>query len=108
MKNDSELANLFAAFAHPTRIAVLRCLLKHCRTGRQFGDLSSDLGVSPSTLKHHLDEMQRAGVLARETLGRATILKLDLSALSQAAAQLAQLCCSADTEPHLTDNGYDE
>lgn len=107
MRTDSELANLFAAFAHPTRIAVLRCLLKHCHTGRQFGDLSSDLCVSPSTLKHHLDEMQRAGVLAREVLGRATILKLDLSALTQAAAQLSHLCCSADTEPHLTDKDPD-
>jgi hypothetical protein len=51
--------------------------------------------------------MQRARVLTREILGRATILKLDLSALSQAAAQLAHLCCSADTEPQLTDKGSD-
>lgn len=107
MDSDLELANLFAAFAHPTRIAVLRCLLKHCHTGRQFGDLSGDLGVSPSTLKHHLDEMQRAGVLARESLGRATILKLDLSTLAQAAAQLSRLCCSADTEPHPTEREPD-
>ncbi|TQM90538.1 ArsR/SmtB family transcription factor [Roseinatronobacter monicus] len=98
MKNDSELAGLFAAFAHPTRIAVLRCLLKHCRTGRKFGDLSTELGVSPSTLKHHLDEMQIAGVLAREAQGRKTILKLDLGALSEAAAQLSLLCCSAELE----------
>jgi DNA-binding transcriptional ArsR family regulator len=103
MNSDSELATLFSAFAHPTRIAVLRCLLKHCRTGRQSGDLSSDLGISPSTLKHHLDEMQRAGVLAREALGRATILRLDLAALAQAGAQLSQLCCAADSEPLLTD-----
>jgi ArsR family transcriptional regulator len=103
MKTDSELATLFAAFAHPTRIAILRCLLKCCRTGRQFGDLSSDLGISPSTLKHHLDEMLRTGVLAREPVGRATILKLHLAALAQAAGQLSQLCCSADTELHPTD-----
>jgi ArsR family transcriptional regulator len=108
MKSDAELATLFAAFAHPTRIAVLRCLLKHCRTGRQFGDLSSDLGVSPSTLKHHLDEMQRAGVLGREALGRATILKLDLAALAQAAAQLSQLCCTAGTEPLLASKDHYE
>lgn len=99
MKTDSELATLFAAFAHPTRIAVLRCLLKHCPIGRQFGDLSNDLGISPSTLKHHLDEMQRAGVLLREAFGRATILKLDLAVLAQAGAQLSQICCSADSEP---------
>jgi ArsR family transcriptional regulator, arsenate/arsenite/antimonite-responsive transcriptional repressor len=96
MKDDSEIAGLFAAFAHPTRIAVLRCLLRHCRSGRQFGDLSNELGISPSTLKHHLDEMERAGVLTREAHGRATILKLDLDALAGAAAQLSRLCCSAE------------
>lgn len=98
MKNDSDLAALFAAFAHPTRIAILRCLLQHCRSGRQFGDVSRDLGISPSTLKHHLDEMQRGGVLLREAQGRATILRLDLAALAQAGAQLSQICCSADIE----------
>jgi DNA-binding transcriptional ArsR family regulator len=103
MKSDSELAILFAAFAHPTRIVVLRCLLKHFRTGRQFGDLSNDLGVSPSTLKHHLDEMQRAGVLLREANGRSTILKLDLAVLAQAGTQLSQICCSADSEHHLSE-----
>lgn len=103
MKDDSEIAGLFAAFAHPTRIAVLRTLLQHCLTGRQFGDLSTELGVSPSTLKHHLDEMQRAGVLVREAHGRATILKLDLDTLAQAAAQLSQLCCSAEIGPQTAD-----
>jgi DNA-binding transcriptional ArsR family regulator len=97
VKDDSEIASLFAAFAHPTRIAVLRCLLKHCRSGLQFGDLSNELGIPPSTLKHHVDEMERAGVLVREAQGRATILKLDLDALAGVAVQLSRLCCSAET-----------
>jgi DNA-binding transcriptional ArsR family regulator len=96
MKTDPELAELFAAFAHPTRIAVLRVLLKHCLTGRTFGDLTSDLGISPSTLKHHLDEMHRAGVLRRDVKGRATILTLDLGSLTEAATHLTRLCCAAD------------
>lgn len=102
MKNDADLANLFAGFAHPTRIAVLRCLLKHCLSGRRFGELAGDLGVSPSTLKHHLDEMHRAGVLARKAQGRATILRLDMETLAQAAAQLSQMCCAAEEDPQLS------
>lgn len=96
MKDDSQIASLFGAFAHPTRIAVLRCLLKQCRSGMQFGDLSNELGIPPSTLKHHLDEMERAGVMAREAQGRATILMLDLDALAGAAVQLSRLCCTAE------------
>jgi ArsR family transcriptional regulator len=107
MKTDSELADLFAGFSHPTRIAVLRALLPHCRTGRHFGDVAGELGIPPSTLKHHLDEMQRAGVLERRVSGRATILTLDLASLTGAAAQLARLCCSAETAPHQTNTEPD-
>lgn len=98
MKSDSELADLFAAFAHPTRIAVLRALLQHCRTGRQFGDLAGDVGIAPSTLKHHLDDMHRAGVLKRRAIGRSTILTLDLGIVADAAAQLTRLCCAAEVD----------
>ena len=97
MKTDSDLAQLFAAFAHPTRIAVLRCLLRHCRAGLAFGALAEDLGLSPSTLKFHLDEMERAGVLLREPAGRSTILRLDLDALAGAGLELARLCCAGET-----------
>ena len=96
MKTDTQLAALFAAFAHPKRIAILRTLLGHALTGRQFGDLVEDLDISPSTLKHHLDEMHSVGVLRREVRGRATMLSLDLGALTEAAAQLTRLCCAAE------------
>jgi DNA-binding transcriptional ArsR family regulator len=96
MKTDSELANLFAAFAHPSRIAILRALLSHGTSGQQFGELAIGLDLSPSTLTHHLREMEAAGVLIREAEGRATRLRLDLAALAGAVGQLTRLCCSAD------------
>lgn len=99
MKSDSELATLFSAFSHPWRIAILRVLLTHAVNGRHFGDLSKDLKISPSTLTHHLNEMENAGVLTRKTVGRTTTLRLDLSALTQATAQLVGLCCSAEPSP---------
>lgn len=96
MKTDSELANLFAAFAHPSRLAILRALLSHSTSGQQFGELATGLGLSPSTLTHHLREMEAAGVLIREPEGRATRLRLDLAALAGAVGQLTRLCCSVD------------
>jgi DNA-binding transcriptional ArsR family regulator len=99
MKTDSELASLFAALAHPSRIAVLRVLLTHGQSGRQFGDLSKDLGTSPSTLTHHLHEMESAGVLSREAVGRVTKLRLNLSSLAESVAELTRLCCSIEVSP---------
>lgn len=98
MKSDADLAYLFAALAHPTRVAVLRALLRHFQTGMKFGDLSQELSVSPSTLKHHLDEMHSAGVVRRAVRGRATILSLNIGALTETAAELARLCCVSDPD----------
>lgn len=96
MKTDSDLATLFAALAHPSRVAILRDLLAHANQGRQFGELSKDLLIPASTLTHHLNEMEKAGILNRETQGRATRLGLNLDALAQALQQLTRLCCAAD------------
>ena len=101
MKNDSELATLFAAFAHPSRIAILRSLLPFESSGQKFGELSKALSISPSTLTHHLKEMENSGVLCREVCGRATTLRLNLEALDGAISQLTALCCcSENTSTH--------
>jgi len=107
MKSDTELANLFNAFAHPKRIAILRALLMRCPNGCRFGDIASTVRISPSTLTHHLQEMERAGVLRREASGRSTILNLNLANLADAATQLAQLCCSVETAPNPQNEGPD-
>ena len=94
MKTDSDLAALFAAFAHPSRIAILRALLSKATTGLSFGQLAQQLAIAPSTLTHHLREMENAGVLIRREVGRTTMLHLDLTALTRVVADLTALCCA--------------
>ena len=98
MKTDSELAVLFDAFAHPSRIGILRALLPHAQSGITFGELAKALGLSPSTLTHHLREMEEARVLNRQVSGRSTVLRLDTDMLTSAITELTQLCCCGDTE----------
>ena len=105
MKSDSELASLFAAFAHPSRIAILRALLPYGSSGRKFGELANALKISPSTLTHHLREMEQSGVLGREARGRNTTLCLNLQALDGAVKQLTDLCCSGESAVTLESRG---
>lgn len=93
MLSDSDAATLFGAFAHPTRIAILRHLLRHAEDGRQFGDLAKALNISPSTLTHHLRDMEYAGVLCRKVCGRTTNLRLNFATLEDAVKQFTELCC---------------
>jgi len=98
MKSDSELATLFDAFAHPSRIGILRAMLPHAQSGITFGDLAKALGLSPSTLTHHLREMAEAGVIKRQMAGRSTVLRLNTETLTSAITELTQLCCCGDIE----------
>lgn len=94
MNNDQKIARLFSALAHPSRITILRALLARGDAGLQFGELADEVGLAASTLTHHLREMEDAGVLVREPLGRSTRLRLDLSALEATVVELTSLCCS--------------
>ncbi len=100
MKNDKELAELFMAFAHPSRIAILRSLLTYSPSGQKFGELSEMLEMSPSTMTHHIREMEAAGVIQREMSGRVTWLRLNLDTLDSAIRQLTALCCCASEQCH--------
>ena len=108
MKSDLELATLFAAFAHPSRIAVLRVLLPHAISGRTFGDLATALSISPSTLTHHLREMESAGVVHREIIGRSTMVRLNADILNTALTQLTQLCCCFEDQPNHREPNHQE
>lgn len=98
MKSDQDLATLFSAFAHPSRVAILRSLLPSGPAGQSFGGLAKALAMSPSTLTHHLREMEQAGVLIRAAEGRATRLRLNLDMLDEAVHQLSTLCCCASPQ----------
>ncbi len=93
MITDTQLASLFACLGHPSRVALLRHLLPLGPLGTGFGALGQALDIPPSTLTHHLREMEAAGVIQRRSEGRRTTICLDLGRLTQALGAMTALCC---------------
>ncbi len=91
-------AATFSALAHRSRVDVFKCLLAHHPTGLKARRLSRETGLAPSTLSHHLREMEKGGVIKREARGQSTITSLNLEALTQIASGLMKLCCSAESD----------
>lgn len=91
---DTQLASLFASLGHPSRVALLRHLLPLGPMGAGFGALGQALDIPPSTLTHHLREMEAAGVIRRRVEGRRTLIFLELGHLAQALSAMTALCCS--------------
>jgi DNA-binding transcriptional ArsR family regulator len=85
-----ELAGVFAALAHPTRIRLLHYILydDHCVT-----QCTEHLGLSQGAVSKHLARLDSAGLLIRRRVGRRTYQRVGdperLAAMLSQASTLA-------------------
>ena len=71
--NPEEIAEAFKALSNPNRLQIFQRLLTCCTPGTVcstdtasgfcVGELGEDLAIAPSTLSHHIKELQRAGLI---------------------------------------------
>jgi len=76
----NELADSFKALSNPNRLQIFQRLLNCCEPGTVcstntlsgfcVGELGDDLTVAPSTLSHHIKELQRAGLIKTQRRGK--------------------------------------
>lgn len=94
MIESKHISDVFSALAHPLRVDILRTLLPRARDGLSAGELAEQTRTPPSTLAHHLREMEQGHVILRRAEGRKTIVTPNLTTLNDIAVLLTQLCCS--------------
>lgn len=97
------LSRAFRALGHPHRLTVVRALLGRavaCCSGERADDCARDpascsvgeiaalVDVAPSTLSHHLKELQDAGVIERSREGRFLYCRVNQAMLSRLGAVL--------------------
>lgn len=78
--NLSDLAESFKALSNPNRLQIYLRLLSCCTPGTAcsaetinsfcVGELGEDLAVAPSTLSHHIKELQHAGLIKTRRRGQ--------------------------------------
>lgn len=79
IKSD-QLAEAFKALSNPHRLQLFRELLGCCTPGsscaieqcmrKVVGELGRDINIAPSTLSHHLKELNRAGLIEMQRQGK--------------------------------------
>lgn len=84
---------IFAALAQPTRLDVVRLLVKHAPAGLPAGDVARHLGAPHNTLSAHFSVLSRAGLIGAERRSRSIIYRAELGAIRQLAAFLVEDCC---------------
>ena len=89
-----QFAPKFAALGHEVRLAIIRLLLSANPHGLVVGQIQEELDIPPSTLSHHLDALQREGLVAVTREGTYLRYRADAAGLRDLLAFLYAECCT--------------
>lgn len=81
------------ALAHDTRLAVFRLLVERGPDGLPAGTIAAAVGLPPSSLTFHLQQLTHAGLITQRRLGRQLIYATDFAAMNAVMAYLTENCC---------------
>ncbi|PIB24273.1 hypothetical protein BFP76_03360 [Amylibacter kogurei] len=91
MESIDKTAQVFHALSHPRRVMILRCLMGRNNEQIAVGALQRETKIPAASLTHHLQIMERSGVLAQRTKGRFTFYTLDSKILARVLGQVQNL-----------------
>jgi ArsR family transcriptional regulator len=93
MKTSQVIISL-GALAHEHRLAVFRLLVERGPIGLPAGKIAERVGLVPSSLTFHLQNLQRAGLIAQRRESRQLIYSADFTAMTALVGYLSDTCCA--------------
>ncbi len=92
MTADKTIAAL-AALAHEHRLAAFRLLVEAGPNGLSAGLVAERLGIPPSSLTFHLQQLFRAELISQRRLSRQLIYAANFETMNTLVAYLTENCC---------------
>jgi ArsR family transcriptional regulator, arsenate/arsenite/antimonite-responsive transcriptional repressor len=92
MKTPAVLEAL-GALAHEHRLAIYRLLVHRGPDGLPAGAIGDRVGLVPSSLTFHLQNLQRAGLIAQRRESRQLIYSADFGVMKGLLGYLTENCC---------------
>lgn len=89
-----ELAGYLEKMGNPTRLAIVRLLIKAGPEGMSVGALQAHLGIPASTLSHHLLFLSTSSLIRQEREGRMVRCTANLELLNALVQALMAECCA--------------
>jgi ArsR family transcriptional regulator len=81
------------ALAHEHRLAIHRLLVERGPEGLSAGAIGQRVGLVPSSLTFHLQNLQRAGLITQQRVSRQLIYSADFDAMNGLIGYLTENCC---------------
>lgn len=95
MMDEPAAVRALGALAQELRLRIFRAVVGVGPAGITPGDLSSALGVPPSSVSFHVKALLQAGLLTQERDGRHLIYRPSLSTMNDLLDYLSAHCCQA-------------
>jgi DNA-binding transcriptional ArsR family regulator len=89
-----QVISALGALAHEHRLAVFRMLTERGPEGLPAGVIAERLGMPPSSLSFHLQQLTHAGLITQRRLSRQLIYSADYTAMNDLVAYLTENCCA--------------
>ncbi|MCP4978978.1 MAG: helix-turn-helix transcriptional regulator [Gammaproteobacteria bacterium] len=87
-------ANILAKIGNPTRLRIVRLLVRAGNEGLAVGVIQKELSIPGSTLTHHITHLKSAGVIRQDRQQATLICKMEYEVLQQLVDYLTEECCS--------------
>ena len=89
-----EVVRALGALAHEHRLAIYRLLIARGPEGQSAGRIAHRLGLVPSSLTFHLQNLQRAGLITQRRESRQLFYAANFNAMNSLVGYLSENCCA--------------
>ena len=87
------VVDALSALAHEHRLAIYRLLVQRGPEGLPAGTIGERVGLVPSSLTFHLQNLQRAGLIAQRRESRQLFYSVDFAVMNGLVGYLTENCC---------------
>ena len=91
-----DVAARLEALGNPTRLEIVRILVRTGNRGLPVGELRSRIDIAASTLSHHLAKLVTVGLVTQERQATTLICRAELSTMQDTADYLISECCAEE------------
>jgi DNA-binding transcriptional ArsR family regulator len=89
-----DVIEALSALAHEHRLSVFKILVERGPAGLPAGRIAERIGLVPSSLTFHLQNLQRGGLITQRREGRQLIYSADFDAMTSLVGYLTDNCCA--------------
>jgi DNA-binding transcriptional ArsR family regulator len=86
------------ALAHEHRLAIYRLLVERGPQGLPAGAIGERIGLVPSSLTFHLQNLRHAGLITQLRVSRQLIYSADFDVMNGLVGYLTENCCAGSGE----------